>query len=103
MPIVARPPNQVLAKVITEDRQPTEPVSPRNRRVLTIKVSADTSSPPLPVLEAARDFSDRRAEVWPNVRAKHLEVHDSGDNFAEVTEGTWVVGLFWEHNHYDWS
>jgi len=55
------------------------------------------------VLEAARDFSDRRADVWPNVRKRYIKVHESGEDFADVTEGTWVVGLFWERNRYDWS
>jgi hypothetical protein len=41
--------------------------------------------------------------VWPNVRRNHLTVHERGDDFAVVTEGTWVVGLFWERNRYDWS
>ena len=51
-------------------------------------MAAQSSLPPERVLQAARDFSPRRADVWPNVSAKHLEVHDSGENFAEVTEGT---------------
>jgi hypothetical protein len=55
------------------------------------------------VLDAAHDFSDRRADVWANVRAKHLEVHERGEDFADVTEGTWVIGHFWERNRYDWS
>jgi hypothetical protein len=74
-----------------------------DRHQLTIKVSAETTSPPQRVLEAAHDFSNRRADVWPNVRSRHLTVHESGENFAEVTEGTWVVGLFWERNRYEWS
>ena len=82
---------------------PNSTVLEKGRHGLTIKVAAETPSPPQRVLEAARDFSDRRAGVWPNVRAKHLEVHESGANSADVTEGTWVVGLFWERNHYDWS
>ena len=75
----------------------------KGRHVLTIKLAAETASPPEQVLEAARDFSDRRASVWPNVRTRHLETHERGENFAEVTEGTWVAGLFWERNRYDWS
>jgi hypothetical protein len=71
--------------------------------VLTIEVVAESSAPPERVLEAARDFSPRRADVWSNVRANHLEVHESGENFADVTEGTWVIGLFWERCRYDWS
>ena len=75
----------------------------QGRHVLRIEVAAKTSSAPERVLEAAHDFSDRRAEVWATVRRRHLEVHESGENFADVTEGTWVVGLFWERNRYDWS
>jgi hypothetical protein len=71
--------------------------------MLTIIVKADSSLPPERVLEAARDFSSRRAEVWSNVKANHLEVHEKGDSFAEVTEGTWIVGLFWERSRYEWS
>lgn len=41
--------------------------------------------------------------MWANVNAKHLEVHERGDTFAEVTEGTRVLGLFWERSRYNWS
>ena len=71
--------------------------------MVTIEVAVETSLPPERVLEAAHDFSDRRADVWPNVRARRIEVHESGKDFAEVTEGTWVAGVFWERNRYDWS
>jgi hypothetical protein len=93
----------VPAQVATEQLRAFDPSAPESPHVLTIKVSADTRSRPQRVLEAARDFSDRRADVWPNVRARHLKVHQRGENFAEVTEGTWVVGLFWERNRYEWS
>ena len=73
------------------------------RHELTIKVAAATTLAPERVLEAAHDFSKRRADVWANVRSAHLAVHDRGEYFAEVTEGTWVVGLFWERNRYEWS
>jgi hypothetical protein len=71
--------------------------------MVTIKVAVETSLSPERVLEAAYDFSDWRADVWPNVRARRIEVHESGEDFAEVTEGTWVAGVFWERNRYDWS
>lgn len=71
--------------------------------MVTIKLAVETPLPPERVLEAAHDFSERRADVWPNVRARRIEVHKSGENFAEVTEGTWVAGVFWERNRYDWS
>ena len=70
---------------------------------LTIRVAANTSLPAERVLDAGRDFSERRADVWSNVKVKHLEVHERGETFADITEGTWVVGLFWERSRYDWS
>ena len=73
------------------------------RHELTIRVATASTLAPERILEAAHDFSNRRARVWPNVRSAHLTVHERGENFAEVTEGTWVVGLFWERNRYEWS
>jgi hypothetical protein len=70
---------------------------------LDIAVSAHTSASPEQVLAAARDFSERRPKLWPNVKAKHFVVHDEGDEFADVTEGIWIAGLFWERSRYDWS
>jgi hypothetical protein len=56
------------------------------------------------VLEAARDFSERRTELWPDVHSEHLVVHRAGDGFAEVTEGNpSPIGPFWERLRYDWS
>ena len=56
------------------------------------------------VLEAARDFSPRRAEMWPDVYVEHLQVHEAGDTWADVTEGNpWPIGLVWERMRYDWS
>lgn len=64
----------------------------------------DTPVPPQRVLEAARDFSERRAEMWPDVHVEHLEVHGVGETFADVTEGNpWPIGYVWERLHYDWS
>ncbi len=103
MQVLRRSPDPVPAQVVGEHLRPIDR-SPREcPHVLTIKVGAETSLRPQRVLEAARDFSYRRADVWPNVRARHLEVHQRGETFAEVTEGTWVVGLFWERNRYEWS
>ena len=56
------------------------------------------------VLQAARDFSERRAELWPDVHVAHLQVHETGENFAVVTEGNpWPIGYVWERLRYDWS
>jgi hypothetical protein len=103
MQVLRRSPNPVPAQAVIEQLRAIDSSAPESPHVLTIKVSAETPLRPQRVLEAARDFSDRRADVWPNVRARHLEVHQRGENFAEVTEGTWVVGLFWERNRYEWS
>ena len=65
-------------------------------------MTAETSARPERVLEAARDFSERRADVWPNVSVDQLEVHERGDTFADVTEGLFR-GVFWERCRYDWS
>ena len=70
------------------------------------KVHVVDETPVIPerVLEAARDFSERRAELWPDVHVAHLQIHDMGEDFAEVTEGNpWPIGYVWERLHYDWS
>ena len=72
--------------------------------VPTVRVTADTPVPPQNVLNAARDFSPRRAELWPDVHVEYLEVHDIGETFAVVTEGNpWPIGYVWERLRYDWS
>jgi hypothetical protein len=70
-----------------------------------LHVSQETSLPAETVLTAARDFSKRRAELFRDVYAEHMQVHEIGKDFAEVTEGNpWpVIGIVWERLHYDWS
>ncbi|MBO1329864.1 hypothetical protein [Streptomyces sp. VRA16 Mangrove soil] len=55
---------------------------------------------PKGVLEVLTDFSPARAEVWPTIDADHFEVHDLGDTWAEVTEGTAAA---WERARYEWQ
>jgi hypothetical protein len=56
------------------------------------------------VLRAARDFSARRAAVFPAVSVKRMTVHELGDNSADVTEGTRAGPVVnWERCRYDWS
>src|SRR5205807_5170691 len=74
-----------------------------SKRPLDITVSAHTGATPEQVLDAVRDFSARRPRLWPNVKAKYLKVHERGETFADVTEATWIVGMFWERERYDWS
>jgi len=71
----------------------------------TVHVTDKTPLPPERVLEAARDFSERRAELWPDVHLEHFTVHDTGETWVDVTEGNpWpMMGLVWERLRYDWS
>jgi hypothetical protein len=75
-----------------------------HRRMPTVRVVDTTSVSADRVLEAARDFSPRRADRWPDVHLEHLQVHDRGPTFADVTEGNpWPIGYVWERLRYDWS
>ena len=70
----------------------------------TVHVVQDSTATPEQVLEAARDFTDRRAELWRDVYTEHLTIHDRGETWADVTEGNpWPIGLVWERLRYDWS
>jgi hypothetical protein len=70
----------------------------------TVHVVDTTPVPASRVLEAGRDFSARRSELWPDVHVEHLQVHERGETFAVVTEGNpWPIGLVWEQLRYDWS
>jgi hypothetical protein len=73
-----------------------------DRPVLRVSVSAASSASPEQVLRAARDFSEQRSKVWANVKSGHLDVHESGADFAEVTERLAVFGRFWERSRYEW-
>jgi hypothetical protein len=56
------------------------------------------------LLAAGHDFSARRAEIFPAVSTKRMEVHELDEASADVTEGTPAgVGLNWERCRYDWS
>jgi hypothetical protein len=69
-----------------------------------VHVVEDAAVAPERVLEAARDFSARRADMWPDVHVEHLQVHEMGETSAEVTEGNpWPIGYVWERLRYDWS
>ena len=70
----------------------------------TIHTVSDSPLAAERVLAAARDFSSRRADVFPAVSLEYFEVHELGDTWADVTEGTAAgVGINWERCRYDWS
>jgi len=70
----------------------------------TIRVVLQSPLAPERVLQAAYDFSKRRAEVWPAVSVPRLTVHHRDDSWADVTEGTRAGPVVnWERCRYDWS
>ena len=68
-----------------------------------IRYEADGTIPAERFIVALTDFSERRPELWPNLDAKYYELHELGDTWAEVTEGTDVLGGVWARERYDWS
>ena len=73
--------------------------------MLKITVKAHSSASAEEVLAlAGTDFSANRAQIWPNVTTRKLEVHERGETYVDVTEGgTSIARYFWERNRYDWS
>lgn len=54
-------------------------------------------------IAALTDFTEHRLALWPNLDAKYYRLHELGDTWAEVTEGTDVLGGVWARERYDWS
>jgi hypothetical protein len=71
--------------------------------VARIHYEADGTLSPERFIAALTDFSDRRPELWPNLDTRLYRLHELGDTWAEVTEGTDVFGGVWAREHYDWS
>ena len=68
-----------------------------------IEFTVDSNVPPDRVLAAAADFSERRPDLWPNISRRRYTVHERGDTWAQVTEGSDVMGGIWARERYDWS
>jgi len=68
-------------------------------------VSYGADGPVLPqrFIDALTDFSDRRPAIWPGLSPRLYRVHDVGETWAEVTEGSDVLGGIWARERYDWS
>ncbi|MGO4649550.1 hypothetical protein AB4305_32140 [Nocardia sp. 2YAB30] len=43
---------------------------------------------PAEVVHVLTNFGPERPDVWPAIDAEHFVVHERGDTWAEVTEGT---------------
>lgn len=69
----------------------------------TIKVTERTTATPAQFLEALTDFGLDRSKIWTNSKPEFLVVHDCGDTWADVTEGSKAGGAVWERLRYDWS
>src|SRR3954466_10688686 len=67
-----------------------------------VHVRAHGAVPPERFVAALTDFGPGREEIWGSSDPRHLVVHDRGDTWAEVTEGT-AAGVVWVRLRYDWS
>ncbi len=66
----------------------------------TIRYSAEGTISPERFIAALTDFTDRRPALWPNLDTKFYRLHERGDTWAEVTEGTDVLGGVWARERY---
>jgi hypothetical protein len=69
----------------------------------TITLTEQTTATPEQFLEALTDFGPHRSEIWPFSQPEYLVVHERGDTWADVTEGSKDGGGSWERLRYDWS
>jgi hypothetical protein len=69
----------------------------------TIEVTERTTATPQQFLEALIAFGPDRSQIWTNSQPEFLVVHDRGDTWADVTEGSKAAGAVWERLRYDWS
>ncbi|MEV0027703.1 hypothetical protein [Nocardia sp. NPDC050793] len=66
----------------------------------TVRFHLLSTLSPAEVVRVLTDFGPARAELWPSIDAEHFVVHDRGDTWAEVTEGTAAA---WERARYQWD
>ena len=66
----------------------------------TIRLTTTTTATPEQFIAAVTDFGPGRSKIFGNTEDSQLVVHDSGPDWADVTEGK---GPVWERLRYDWS
>jgi hypothetical protein len=66
----------------------------------TIHLTTTTTATPEQFIAAVTDFGPGRSKIFGNTEDSQLVVHDSGPDWADVTEGK---GPVWERLRYDWS
>jgi hypothetical protein len=69
----------------------------------TLHFQVQTPLSPRHALDRLTDFSPARAHTWPNIDTKHFQVHTVGASWADVTEGSSVLGGTWERLRYTWD
>lgn len=66
----------------------------------TVRFHFTSSLSPSQVRDALTDFGPSRPATWPSIDAEHFVVHEIGDSWAVVTEGTAAA---WERARYEWE
>src|SRR6476469_2686825 len=66
----------------------------------TTRFTVHTLLSPSEVMTLLTDFGPDRPSRWPNIDEAHYAVHDQGEDWAEVTEGT---SMGWERERYSWD
>lgn len=66
----------------------------------TVRFHLVSTLSPAEIVQVLTDFGPARADTWPTIDADHFVVHDRGENWAEVTEGTAAA---WERASYEWD
>jgi hypothetical protein len=66
-----------------------------------VHVRASGAVSPERFVAALTDFGPGREEIWGNTDLRDLVVHERGDTWADVTEGS-AAGV-WQRLRYDWS
>ncbi|MCU1551846.1 MAG: hypothetical protein JWR36_2406 [Glaciihabitans sp.] len=67
----------------------------------TVNVTKSTTATAEQFLAGLTDFGPRRGEIFGNSDGSKVTVHDQGDGWADITEGS--AGGIWERLRYDWS
>jgi hypothetical protein len=66
----------------------------------TTQFTVHSTLSPSEVMALFTDFGPGRARRWPNVDDAHFTVHETGPDWAEVTEGN---AMGWERERYTWD
>ncbi|WP_227981595.1 hypothetical protein [Nocardia spumae] len=66
----------------------------------TVRFHLMSTLTPAEVVAVLTDFGPARPRVWPTIDADHFVVHEQGEGWAEVTEGTAAA---WERARYNWD